>query len=128
MAKSVCVIVRRGPYGTIHAAEGLRHINGGVVAGLRVVGLFMDDGVYVLGDGQKASEAGWTSLSQTIKDTLRFSITLEDGTKNRAALYAHGPSLEAHGVNPGELIAGVNIASDEDVAGFLAQADAIFIH
>ena len=128
MAKTLCVVLRKAPYGTIHAAEALRHINGGIAHGLKTTAIFIDDGVFTAKADQTAAEFGWTSLSETLQMTLRFSTTLPDGSPNRAQVWVHAPSLEARGLAPKDLMAGVKPINDEEMASLLAEAHAVLLY
>ena len=63
---AVCLIIRKAPYGKIHAAEAVRHVNGALASGLETRVILVGDGVYLARGNQKAAEAGWTSLSGTL--------------------------------------------------------------
>ncbi|MCL4459794.1 MAG: DsrE family protein [Chloroflexi bacterium] len=128
MAKSFCVLLRRSPYGTIHAAEAVRHINGGVTYGLKTTAILIDDGVYAAKAGQHSEETGWLSLSEALAQTLKLSTTLPDGTENRARIYAHGPSLMARGLRSADLVPGVQVIDAEETGHLLAQVEAVLIY
>lgn len=84
MARSVCILLRSAPYGTMNAAEALRHLNGMVANGLEATAVLVGDGVYLARDGQRAEEARWTSLSQALRQALTVRASRADGPENRA--------------------------------------------
>ncbi len=127
MSKSVCILLRRAPYGAINAAEALRHTNGAVAAGLETKLVLIDDGAYAAKENQNAQDTGWTSISETVNLTLRFNIRLPDGSPNHANIYAHKPSLEARELAAQDLVPGVAIASDDEVVRFIGDSDSLLI-
>lgn len=128
MAQSLCVILRKAPYGVVNAAEALRHVNGGVTYGLRTTALLLDDGVYAARDHHKSQGKEWTLLSNVMKTTLEFSTRLPGGDTNQAHILVHEPSLKARGLAPQDLVPGVELASDEEVAQVLSKAEAILVY
>lgn len=127
MAKSLCVIIRRAPYGMIHAAEAIRLVNGGVTYGLTTAAILIDDGVYAAKDNQNTKQTGWTSLSDTLKLTLEFSIKSEDGIESRAKIYVHKESMRVRGMSERDLVEGVKVINDEELAEIIASADAVAV-
>ena len=71
MNKSLCILVRRAPYGTIHAAEAFRHLAGALNSGLKVTAILVDDGIYIAKDNQETRTSGWTSLSESLSSFLK---------------------------------------------------------
>ncbi|MFQ6077084.1 MAG: DsrE family protein [Candidatus Bathyarchaeia archaeon] len=123
MPKTLCVIVRRAPYGTIHAAEAIRLVNGGVTYGLKTEAIFIDDGVYVAKADQEAGL--WTPLSDALKQTLGLSTVLEDGTESGAEICVHKGSMEARGLRDKDLVKGIMTVGDGELADLLSRADAV---
>jgi sulfur relay (sulfurtransferase) DsrF/TusC family protein len=93
MAEAVCMIIRKAPYGNIHAAEAVRHINGALSSGLEPVVILVGDGVYLAQDGQEATKAGWTSLSAALGQV--------PGAKGgeKARFFVHQESLADRGLD-----------------------------
>jgi uncharacterized protein involved in oxidation of intracellular sulfur len=107
--KSVCVMITEGPFGTVHAAEALRLANGATAYGHRVTILLVDDGVLVAKKGQKAEEAGWTSLS----------AVLEKAASGGARVLADRASLDERGLAPEELVEGVEVVGEGAVSSVI---------
>ena len=114
MAKSVCILVRRAPYGVIQAAEAVRHINGAVTNGFDTTAVFADDGIYVLKTGQDARGTSFTSLSGALNDTLAKP-------EPQAKILVHRSSAEARGLSDNDLISGVTWISDSELAALIAE-------
>ncbi len=127
MARSVCILLRRAPYGTMNAAEALRHLNGVVANGLEAVAVLVGDGVYLARDGQRAEEAGWTSLSQALNQALTFRAPRAEDPETRAKVYAHRPSLERRGLQETALVPGVELISDQELARIVGEAEVVLI-
>lgn len=110
MQPSVCVLISQAPYGTVHGAEGVRHVNGALTEGFAAVALLIDDGVWLARKGQSAGETGFTSLS----DAITAALQKAGGPVPRVAV--HSPSLHERGLSPEELIPGVELVDDAGVA------------
>ncbi len=127
MAKTLCVILRKPPYGSLDAAEAVRHLGGALGNGLRPVGLLVDDGVYLAKAGQQAA-GGWTDLSAALADLLAQTGTDSDGGGRRAAVYVHGPSLRARGLGETDLVPGCHVVDEAEAAALLGRADATLVY
>lgn len=116
MKNSLCILIRRPPYGQIHAAEAIRHIGGALAEGLATHVVLLDDGVYVARDGQNAANTSWTPLAPEVLKTLAKG----------ARYYVHAPSAAARGLE--ELITGVEMLDDGGLADLLAASDAVMVY
>ena len=67
---TLCILVHRPPYGRIHAAEAIRHLNGASAYGLKVTAILLGDGVYLAKRSQAPGTTGWTDLSSALHDSL----------------------------------------------------------
>ena len=120
MAKSVCIMVRRAPYGVIQAAEAVRHINGAVANGFVTTAVFVDDGVYVLKAEQNAQGTTFTDLGAAISDTLAKP-------EPRAQILAHRTSAALRGLSDDDLISGVTWISDSELAELIAATPNVML-
>ncbi len=120
----LCVVIRRAPYGTLAAAEGVRHMIGAAQAGMSVYAALVDDGVYLATQGQDPGNAGWTSLSGALGQALGSGTT---GSAARPRAYVHRPSAETRGLDHLDLVPGVELIDDAQLAAVLASADALLI-
>ncbi|MFH0848349.1 MAG: DsrE family protein [archaeon] len=116
MGKRVCIIIHRAPFGSLHAAEGIRLANGVTVYGGELTIVLVDDGVYVAKKGQRAEESGWTSLSDEV---MRLS--------RQARICVHVGSLRSAGLDAEDLVDGVTSIDDEGFADIMAESDSIII-
>lgn len=127
MPKTLCVLLRRPPYGSLDAAEGIRHLGGALTNGLCPVGLLVDDGVYLAKAGHQAA-GGWTDLGAALSDLLAQTATGAGGEVRRAAIYVHGPSLRARGLAEHDLIPGCRVVDEAETAAVIGRADATLVY
>jgi len=119
MKNSLAILIRRPPYGQIHAAEAVRHMGGALGEGLQTSMLLVDDGVYVARDGQDVSGTAWTNLVEP----------LAKGIAKGARVYLHTPSAQARGLlNEEHFIIGVELVDDAGLARVLEQSDAVMVY
>ena len=121
---SLCVVIRKGPYGAISAAEGVRHVIGAVHAGLVVHAVLIDDGVYLAGQGQDVADTGWTNLAGALGQALGPGAT---GSSAPARAYVHRPSAETRGLDHVDLVPGVELIDDTQLEAVLTASDALLL-
>ncbi len=117
----LCILIRRPPYGSIQAAEGVRHLVGAVSQGLRCVALLVGEGVWLARAAQDPGESGWLSMAKALQDAL--------------APVGHEPllvladleALTASGLEVGDLIPGVAVADDKAMSEALVQSHHVLI-
>jgi sulfur relay (sulfurtransferase) DsrF/TusC family protein len=110
------MIIRRAPYGTIHAAEAVRHINGAISNGIKAVVILVEDGVHIAKKNQQADAIGWTSLSNSILQTIKGK------NGSLVKLYLHDESARSRGLAPAMFIEEVTMANEEEIAGIITEA------
>lgn len=120
----LCILIRRAPYGTLAAAEGVRHLIVAAQAGISVYAVLVDDGVYLAKQGQDPGGTGWTSLSGALGPALGPGAT---DSSARARAYVHRPSAENRGLDHLDLVPGLELIGDAQLAAVLAAADALLI-
>lgn len=116
MAKSLCVLVDRGPYGSIQAAEALRHALGALGKGWEVVLALTGDAVLTALPGQSPPPGEWTCLGEAVADFIRKG-------NGHATVLVEGRSLEARGLRAIDLIQGTHPASLDEIARALARCE-----
>jgi sulfur relay (sulfurtransferase) DsrF/TusC family protein len=125
--KTVCVLLRQPPYGSLVAAEAVRHLSGALANGQRAVGLLVDDGVYLARPGQQAA-GGWLDLSRALANLLALEATDDSGEARRAVVLVHEPSLRERGLEKTELVPGCRVVDESEMAAVLGQADATLVY
>lgn len=128
MAESLCILVRKPAYGTIHAAEALRHAGGALKSSLKVNLVMIDDGVYLAKDWQQSADSGWVNLSDALKRLIAQGQMLEERGSKRFRVCVQGSALPIRGLSASSLVPGVSLVSDAEVAGLLASADAVMVY
>jgi len=93
MAKKVLILVRKGPYGTVHTTDAFRSISGLSVFGLQVSALFSDDGVYTLMKNQEPSGILMGPLDKGLKPLKDFG----------AKIYVTRECLQMRGISEEEI-------------------------
>jgi sulfur relay (sulfurtransferase) DsrF/TusC family protein len=128
MARSIGILVRRAPYGTIGAAEALRHAAGGLSFGVATTLVLLEDGVFAAKAGQDAGHPGYTSLAEQLAQYARQEGRATDGTALRGRVVVHGPALRARGLERAGLVAGVEVVDDPGLACLLGECDALLTY
>jgi uncharacterized protein involved in oxidation of intracellular sulfur len=119
MKESLCVLIRRPPYGQIHASEAIRHVGGALNEGIQTSVVLIDDGVYVARDGQNMGDTAWTPLAPAL---------LKSMTKG-ARVFVHMPSAQSRGLLQDEhFVTGIEAIDDEGLARVLAASDAVMVY
>ncbi len=109
---SLCILLRKAPYGTIQAAEGLRHL----IVAARMMGanaVLLDDGVYLAKRGQEPGDSGWVGLSATLEQAL---ADCRADPSCQLHVYVHEASLKDRHLDPTALVRGVELVDDDRVA------------
>jgi sulfur relay (sulfurtransferase) DsrF/TusC family protein len=121
---SVCIVIRKAPYGALAAAEGVRHLIGAAAAGMEVSAVLVDDGIYVAKHGQDSGDTGWTSLSTALQQAMAPATRT---TSRRIPVYVHRPSAETRGVAHLDLTPGVELINDDRLAEILTDASGVLV-
>ena len=117
MNPSICVLISQAPYGTVHAAEAVRHVNGALANSFAAVAALVDDGVWVACRGQEAGATGYTGLGPALAEAMAN----RSGPVPRVVV--HRPSLEGRGLSPADLLEGVELVDDQGLATLVAGSD-----
>ncbi len=116
MPTDLCILIRHQPYGSISAAEGIRHLAGALSCGFATTVVLVEDGVWVAKTGQQAGQSGWTSLSEALAGALRPT------GGGPPVVLAEVAALAQAGLTTDDLIPGVTAAGPEAIARAVAQA------
>src|SRR3989304_8666808 len=99
MPRSLCLLVNRPPYGTLEAAEAIRHARGAAGKRWEIVLAFLGESVQTLVPGQAPPAGEWVCLAEAMSD-------LRDEAKDRALILAEVQALTALGLSAAALIPG----------------------
>ncbi len=116
MPSLLCLVLDRGLYGSIEAAEAIRHAGGALGKGREVVLGFVGDGVYTVLAGQSSPGSDWVCLPTAVTELI-------DKGGARARVLVDRISLETRGLSVSDLIARVQPASSGEIAHAMAACD-----
>ena len=120
MAKSLCVLVDRSPYGSIQSAEALRHALAAVGKGWEVVLALTGDAILTALPGQSPRAGEWTCLGEAVAEFIK-------GGDGRATVLVEEGALAAWGIRAGDLIQGIRPASLPEIAGALTRCERVLV-
>lgn len=109
---TVAIILRKMPYGEIHAAEAVRYALGGVASGLTIQMILIDSGILLAKKGQEEAGTDFTNLGNALKDCLAVGV----------AVYADKHSITEHQIELSEIIEGVKIVNGNELADMITEA------
>jgi sulfur relay (sulfurtransferase) DsrF/TusC family protein len=110
---SVCIILRKPPYGTVDAAEAVRHALGGVIEELAVRLILLDAGVHAARKAQNTSDSEYDSIAEGISDCLDMDVNV----------YADSTSLEHEGLDESVLVKGVQIIDRSELSELITVSN-----
>ena len=116
MGENLCLLIRRAPFGSLHAAEGIRLANGEAAYGYKFTVVLVDDGVYLAKKDQRPEESGWTSLSDEVKKLSKWT-----------RVCVHIDSLKSAGLDTENLVDGITKIDDQELTNIMAESDSTVV-
>jgi sulfur relay (sulfurtransferase) complex TusBCD TusD component (DsrE family) len=113
---SICIVLKRHPYGTVDAAEAIRHALGGVTQEMDVRLVLLAGGVNAARRGHDMGGTSYLSIEDGIKDCIDMGVVV---TAEKEALAEAGIT--------GKLIDGVEVADSALIAGFVKESDTVML-
>ena len=113
----ISIILRKSPYGTVDAAEAVRHALGGITEEMKTHLVLVDGGVNAARRGQDLASTGYASIEEGIGDCIDMGITVAVDRE----------SVVLSGMLPQDLVEGVNILSRPEIAELIKEADTTMI-
>jgi tRNA 2-thiouridine synthesizing protein D len=113
----VAVMLRKPPYGDINAAEAVRHALGAVSGDIAVSLILVDGGVELAREGQDDTGTGFTNLEATLNDCKEMGVEV----------FADNLSLIEHDLKEEDIVEGVAVVSESDIAALIKNADTTMI-
>lgn len=110
---TVAMILRKPPYGDIHAAEAVRHALGAASGDWKVSLIMVDGGVLLAQKGQDDTGTGFTNLETVLTDCIEAGIEV----------FADQHSLIEQSLPLTDLLQGVRVVNESDIALMLKEAD-----
>ena len=114
---SICIILRRPPYGTVDASEAIRHSLGGVTEDMSVKLILVDGGVNTAKKGQHTESTEYLNMESGIIDCIDMG----------ADVYAEISSIEEEHLESNDLVEGVRIISSSEIAVIIGNSDTTMI-
>ena len=118
MTKDILIVIRKGPYGSFQAAEGLRHANGAISLGFRPIVVLADDGVYLAKTDQDPGQGPWLSLGDTLEEIIARGLYEKKDAP--AEFYVEKESLAARGLDPEDLVEDLEPVDSRKVSELLS--------
>jgi sulfur relay (sulfurtransferase) DsrF/TusC family protein len=112
----MCLVLDRGPYGSIEPAEAVRHAGGALGKGWEVVLALAGDAVYAAQPGQMTTNGEWVSLSTALAELI-------DHAGPRGHVLVETGSLDARDLSPDALVPGVRAVSCAEIARAMVTCD-----
>jgi sulfur relay (sulfurtransferase) DsrF/TusC family protein len=109
----LAVILKKPPYGEIHAAEAVRHALGAVGDDIEVSLLLVGGGVLLSKADQSEGQTGYTNLGEALKDLADMG----------GEILADKASLREYGLDAGDLIESVTIANSHAISEKIQDAE-----
>jgi sulfur relay (sulfurtransferase) complex TusBCD TusD component (DsrE family) len=120
MAKSLCVLLDHGPYGSIQSGEALRHALGALGKGWEVVLALTGDAVLTALPGQSPRAGEWVCVGEAVAEFMQKG-------NGRTTVLVEERALEMRGLRTTDLIQGTRASSLEEITGALARCDRTLI-
>ncbi len=114
---TISIVLRKPPYGSVDAAEAIRHALGGVTDEMEVKLLLVGGGVHAARKEQDASSTEYLNAGDGIRDCIDMGV----------AVYADEASLQGERIGQDHLIEGVIRAKGTEIAGIIGAADTTMI-
>ena len=107
--QSISIILRKPPYGTVDASEAIRHTLGAMMEELSVELILVDGGIYAARKSQDTGTTGYLSAEEGIRDCLDMG----------AAVFVDRQSMETAGIKVSDLIDGVTVSGQREIAAVI---------
>jgi len=119
MSRDILIVVRHGPYGGLQAADALRHATGSLSLGFRPIVVLVDDGVHLALSDQDSGQSEWLSLGATLEEIIARGLYEKKGSP--AEFYMDSDSLHQRGINPDDVIEGLEPIEHEKIANLMTS-------
>jgi len=114
---SISVILRKHPYGSVDAAEAVRHALGAAIEDIPVSLILLDGGINAAKKGHDISSTGYLSLESGIRDCIDMGVKV----------YTDRASLKEQNRDAGDIIDGVTILSSSEISEIILNSDTSII-
>ncbi len=115
--ESICIILRKPPYGSVDTAEAVRHALGAAIEDMDVRLILLDSGINAAKKGQNVAATGYLSVETGIMDCIDMGVKV----------YSDRASFKESNWDAGEIIGDVTILSSYEIAEILLDSDVAMI-
>lgn len=115
--ESITIILRKPPYGSVDAAEAVRHALGGAIDDMAVRLILLDGGINAAKKGQDTSSASYLSLETGIRDCIDMGVKV----------YTDRISLKQYNREFTEIVEGIEILGAAEIAEIIQNSDVTMI-
>jgi sulfur relay protein TusC/DsrF len=115
MVSSICVLIRKAPYGTEDAFAGFKLGLATIANGLETKVVLMEDGVLNALKHQKPEKIGMPSIIDTINDLLSLDVNI----------YCVKDHLSGRGIKKENLMDEINFIDEGDISDIILSCDAM---
>ncbi len=115
MVSSICVLIRKAPYGTEDAFAGFKLGLATIANGMETKVILMDDGVLAALKDQNPEKIGMPSILDAIEDLISLDV-------NITCVEEH---LKARDVQKEELIGDIKFIREEEISDLILGCDAV---
>ena len=113
---NLLVILRKPPYGTVNAAEAVRHAGGASAFNYKATLYLIDSGVYSAKKNQDVNDTGFSGVGESLE-------LLEDEME----IYANRASLDEYGIDADDLIECVKVDDGKVLKEALKNSQSVMI-
>lgn len=114
MINSICVLIRKSPYGTEDAFAGLRLGLATIANGMETKVILMEDGVLCGKKNQKPQQIHMPSIIETINDLFTLEVKI----------YCVEDHLADRGIEKEDLIEELNFIPKKEISDIILSCDA----
>jgi predicted peroxiredoxin len=115
--ENISIVLRRLPYGSVDAAEAIRHAMGGITEDMTVALILLDGGVQAGRKEQDTAETKYVNIAEGIRDCIDMGV----------AVYADKSSVKKELLEGDDLVDGIVIASSYNIAQVIGESDTAMI-
>ena len=115
--KSISIILRRPPYGSVEAAEAIRHALGGKTEDMDVNLILLDNGVHVARKGQDISGTSYLCAEDGIRDCIDMGVSV----------YADNLSMINAHLRADDMVEGVIFSEGSEIADVISDSEITMI-
>ena len=115
--KSISIILRKSPYGSVEAAEAIRHALGGKTEDMDVKLILLDNGVHVARKGQDITGTSYLSAEDGLRDCIDTGVFVHADTLSM---------INAH-LRTNDMVEGIIFSEGSEIADAISDSEITMI-